>query len=273
MTEKEYRAHPAISRSELWRMHESPEKFKFYRDNPSPATPSLVFGQLVHKLLLQPDTFGDEFVVAPAVDRRTKSGKEAYEAFLQELGDRTAVSVDDYEKAQDMVTAAFKNPLVANLLNGEKEVPFFWTDPDTDVECKCRVDCIIGNEDGKYFIVDYKTAGNAKTDIFNNSLFRYGYHFQAAMYGSGVKAALDLDYMPDFLFIVQEKNPPYSVNVISVTPDVMLAGIDVYRELLGLYADCSATGFWYGYNGPMQEPNEAYLPGWMQLGVEGEDEE
>ena len=72
MTEKEYRQHPAISRSELWHMHESPEKFKWYRDHPPEPTPSLLFGHVVHKLLLQPDTFDTEFAIAPELDRRTK---------------------------------------------------------------------------------------------------------------------------------------------------------------------------------------------------------
>ena len=49
MTEKEYREHPAVSRSELWRISESPEKFKFYRDNPQEPTPTLIFGQLFHR--------------------------------------------------------------------------------------------------------------------------------------------------------------------------------------------------------------------------------
>ena len=34
MTEKEYRSHPAISRSELWKIRESPEKFKYLKENP-----------------------------------------------------------------------------------------------------------------------------------------------------------------------------------------------------------------------------------------------
>ena len=82
MTENEYRRQDGISRSELWRMHESPEKFKYYQEHPEPPTPSLVFGAAVHKLLLEPDTFGDEFAVAPDCDRRTKDGREAYNAFL-----------------------------------------------------------------------------------------------------------------------------------------------------------------------------------------------
>ena len=39
MTEKEYRRHPAISRSELWHIRESPEKFKWYREHPEQPSP------------------------------------------------------------------------------------------------------------------------------------------------------------------------------------------------------------------------------------------
>ena len=76
MTEKEYRQHPAISRSELWRIRESPQKFKYFREHPPEPTPALLFGQVFHKMLLEPDTFGEEFVVAPEVNRRTKEGKQ-----------------------------------------------------------------------------------------------------------------------------------------------------------------------------------------------------
>ena len=61
MTEKEYREHPAISRSELWKIRESPEIFKYYKENPEEPTPALIFGQAFHKLALQPESFFDEF--------------------------------------------------------------------------------------------------------------------------------------------------------------------------------------------------------------------
>ena len=44
MTELEYRSHPAISRSELWKMHESPEKFKWYKEHPVEPTSELLSG-------------------------------------------------------------------------------------------------------------------------------------------------------------------------------------------------------------------------------------
>ena len=272
MTEKEYRQHPAISRSDLWHIHESPEKFKWYMDHPQEPTPSLLFGQVVHKMVLQPDTFGDEFAVAPPVDRRTKAGKEDYALFCETTGDRTVITQDMYDTALDMSAAVYSNPLAARFLKGEKEIPFFWTDEDTDEDCKCRVDCLTETDSG-LVIVDYKTAGNAKTEIFINSIFKYGYHFQAAMYSTGVMTAKGLTERPDFVFIVQEKNPPYSVNVVTVPPEVMLAGYDTYRELLGTYHECTMTNYWYGYTGPFDEPNEAYLPSYMSLGLEENDNE
>lgn len=271
MTEREYRAHPAISRSELWRIHESPEKFQFFRDNPPAPTPSLLFGQVVHKLLLEPETFDRDFVVAPAIDRRTSAGKEVYAAFSASVGDRAIITQDDYSKAAMMAQKCLKEPMVRKLLDGQRETPFFWTDPDTGEVCKCRVDCLTTLDSGPV-IVDYKTASSAATDVFNHSIYKYGYHFQAAMYSTGVMEALGLTERPGFVFVVQEKAPPYSVNIISVPPEVMLAGLDTYRELLGRYHECQMTGYWYGYTGPFDEPNEAYLPGWISMGEKEEEE-
>ena len=92
------------------------------------------------------------------------------------------------------------------------------------------------------------------------------------MYSTGVKTAKGLDELPDFIFIVQEKTEPYSVNIVTIPPEVMLAGIDTYRELLGTYHECKEMDYWWGYNGMLNEPNEAFLPGWMQMGAEEEDE-
>lgn len=271
MTEKEYRTHPAISRSELWKMNESPEKFLWYKNHPIEPTPALLFGQLVHKMLLQPESFQTEFVVAPAVDRRTKAGKDEYAAFAETVGERTVVTTDDYNKALDMVTAVRMNPLANKLLAGEKEVPFFWTDDDTGEDCKVRLDCLT-EIDGTYYIVDYKSTTNADTETFSNKdIVKHGYFMQAGMYSEGVMHGLNLSYRPQFVFIAQEKTEPYAVNVIAASNKVMLAGVDKFRELLGKYHQCRVLDFYPGYNG-MGEINEAYLPKWMALGVEDDED-
>lgn len=272
MTEKEYRTHPAISRSELWVINESPEKFKYFKEHPQPPTPALLFGQYLHKLILQPETLDNEFAVAPKVDRRTTAGRDAFLAFADTAFGKTVVDADTARIAAEMRDALMANPIAAPLLTGERERAFFWTDEDTGEDCKCRVDVITALEDGRVAVIDYKTTKSANPNVFNNEIYRYGYHFQGGMYTDGVMNALELSERPAFIFIAQEKTPPYAVDVVEVTPDVMTAGVDKFRELIGIYHNCKETGYWYGYNGPFGDINEAYLPGYMTLGDKEDDE-
>ena len=272
MTEKEYRSHQAISRSELWIMNESPEKFKWFKEHPATQTPALLFGRLVHKLLLEPDSFDDEFVIMPKCDRRTKEGKAFWDDFLRYVAkyEVDMVTQEDCDTAIEMISKLRQDPICSHLFSGEHEVPIFWTDEDTGEPCKCRLDAVI-DIDGMPYIIDYKTAANAHTDIFNSEISRRGYYFQAAMYTEGVMHEHGLSERPGFIFVVQEKTAPYAINRILVSDDVMTAGLDKFRELIGTYHACKEMDYWYGYNGISGETNEAYLPGWMSLGDEEEE--
>ena len=261
MTEKEYRQHPAISRSELWRMHESPEKFKWYRDHPPEPTPALLFGQVVHKLLLQPEDFETDFSVMPEIDRRTKDGKEAYSAFLAACDGRSVVPYDMYQTAQEMAEKAMSEPMVRKLLAGQKEVPFFWTDEDTGESCKIRTDCLSEIGDN-LIVVDYKTCTDASNDSFMRDAIKYGYTLQSAMYSEGVER--NTGRKPLFVFIVQEKSEPYSINILQADEAFVLKGYDIFREYLGIYHYCRTTDDWYGYLGKEKILNTLNLPAWMK---------
>lgn len=269
MTEKEYRAHPAISRSELWRMNESPEKFKWFKDHPPAPTEALLFGQVIHKLLLDPETFEEQFSIGPDVSKRTKDGKKEWDRFKALVGDRTAVDPEDYLLALAMVEKCRRNEEVMKLLNGVHEQVFFWTDELTGEACKCRVDCLT-EIDGEPVIVDYKTASNADTFHFVRDIYKYGYHFQSAMYGEGVRINLGLGKLPRFIFIAQEKKPPFAINRIELPEDVIQLGYDKFREFIGIYHDCKQADWWYGYNGVYNETNEAYLLEWVKDGDDAE---
>lgn len=265
MTEKEYRSAKGISRSELWKIRESPEKFKWFQEHPEQPSPALIFGQVVHKLLLQPESFDEEYCVAPNVDRRTKTGKVAWQEFEDFAIGKTIVSDEFFSSAKDMVAAAYNSPFVLKLLAGEKEKPFFWTDDLTGEPCKIRVDCLteIG---GELIIVDYKSTANAATEAFMRSAINYGYDFQAAMYSEGVKKCTGRN--PKFVFIAQEKDPPYSVNIMQADDLLIRRGYDVFRELLGIYHDCKQSGNWYGYLGKYNMLNNLCLPAWLAAEVE-----
>lgn len=261
MTEKEYRTYPAVSRSQLWKLSESPEKFKYELDNPSEPTDALIFGQAFHKLVLEPDTFSEDFAIAPAVDRRTKTGKAEYAEFMENCRDKTVITEDICEKIIVMSEKLKNDYYVQKLLCGEHEKPYFWTDNLTDEACKCRVDCIT-SIDNIPLIVDIKTATNADTDTFMRHAVKYGYHVQAAMYRDGVKANTGIEC--DFVFIVVEKEPPYAVNILQADELFVRHGYNIFRDLLSVYHDCKVTNNWYGYLGKFNNINVLGLPSYLE---------
>ncbi len=265
MTEKEYRSHPAISRSELFKISESPEKFKYYKDNPEEPTPALIFGQLFHAMALQPETVKELFAVAPFCDRRTKAGREEYAAFEESAIDKTIVTAEMVAQASAMCQALNNNAMAKKLLSGQKEVPFFWVDDLTGEECKCRVD-VLDEFDDLNIIVDVKSTENAETEAFIKSAIKYGYDFQSGMYSEGVEKAKKKPFL--FVFIAVEKKPPYSVNILQADELFIRRGKDLFREYIGIYHDCKTTGEWYGYLGKFNQINNLSLPVWLAKEVE-----
>lgn len=265
MTEKEYRGHPAISRSELFKISESPEKFKYYQDNPEPHTPALVFGQLFHAMALQPETVSEQFAVAPNVDRRTKVGKEVFAQFEADAENKTVVTADMYQQATEMCEALSRNEFVQKLLKGEKEIPFFWNDDLTNEPCKCRVDCLTELGDN-LLVVDLKTTENAETEAFMRSAIKYGYDFQSAMYNKGVE--VNTGKKPLFVFIAIEKKPPYAINILQADELFIRRGYDLFREYIGIYHECKQTENWYGYLGKFNQINNLALPSYIAKEVE-----
>lgn len=265
MTEMEYRKHPAISRSELWHIRESPQKFKYYKENPPEPTPALLFGQVFHKMLLEPDTFNYEFVVAPDANRRTKEGKQMWEDFVSEHENQTIITAEMCTHAKEMCDAVKREPLAVKLLNGAAEVPFFWTDEMTGEDCKCRVD-VLNTEYSQPIIVDVKTTADASTDAFIRSAINYGYDFQAAMYSEGVEKSICKK--PLFVFIAVEKDPPFSVNILQSDELMLRRGYDIFREYIGIYHDCKVSGNWYGYLGRLNQINNLALPSYLAKEVQ-----
>lgn len=246
MTEKEYREHPAVSRSELFKILDSPEKFKYLKENPEPPTPALLFGQLFHAMVLQP--------------------KEVWEQFLIDSAEKTVVPMDMVEQAAEMCRALREHPIpkvrnyIKQLLSGEKEKEFFWVDELTGEQCKCRVDCI--SEVGELCtIVDVKTSAKADTESFIKDAIKYGYDFQSAMYTEGVQKNIGKKCI--FVFIVIEKKPPYAVNILQADPILMRRGGDLFREAMGIYHDCQTNDNWYGYLGKYDMINNLALPAWL----------
>jgi hypothetical protein len=270
MTELEYNAAEGVRRSDLWKMEDSPEKYKYFLEHPIEQTPAMAFGSACHKFVLEPKDFVEEYAVAPNIDKRTKAGKEQWEAFCEENKGKGIVSADDMEIMCAMGLAIVECPLAKKLIygKGETEIPFFWTDHETGEKCKVKLDRLV-KYNRRWYVVDYKTTQCAETFRFNSDMWKLGYFMQAAMYTEGVMRAKKLKKRPGFLFVAQEKKPPYSVNVIEVSEEVMNAGVAKFHQLLDKLHACKVIDQWPGYiNGNV--PNDAFVPNWMQQAMEDE---
>lgn len=253
MTNREYREHEGISKSQLFKIAKSPYHFKYALDHPQEDTKSLLFGRAAHKYILEKEDFFDEFAILPNVDRRTTAGKEAYNNFLLASEGKDVITTDDYKVIQEMDKAIDAVPLARELLSGEHEKSFFWMDEITGEACKCRPDCMT-EYNGMKYVTDYKTTDSCADGAFERSCRKYGYKLQAGMYTEGLFQNTFEQY--GFAFVAQEKTAPYAVRVYICTPEYINQGYDQFRELIGIYHECKLTGNWYGYEGPFNAVTE-----------------
>lgn len=254
ISNKEYREHPAVSRSDLnVLLTKTPLHLKYNMEHPREDTQALSFGRAAHKYILEKESFFEEFAIMPNVDRRTKDGKAFYAKFVDSLGNKEPISEDDYNVICDMAAAIDANPMARALLTGETEQSFFWTDNATGEQCKVRPDCL-SEFYGRKFITDYKTTDSCSDGMFERSVRKYGYKFQAGMYREGMFHNTLDDYK--FAFVAQEKTAPYAVRVYICSDEFCNEGYDQFREAIGIYHYCKQTGNWYGYEGIEETTSE-----------------
>lgn len=254
MTEREYRSAEGINKSTLWEMRKSPAHYKYSLDNPPEDTPALRFGRALHSAILTPSAFKREVFVSPAINQRTKAGKEEFAEWLSSVpNDATILNPDEMQLLRDMVKAYKGSAEARALLKGSRrEVPLFWKDRELGLPCKCRVDAITPKA-----IIDIKTTTDASTDAFKRDALKYGYHVQAAHYLEAILAKNGK--LLDWYFIVIEKKAPYGVHVLKAEPGFIDYGAFERTRLLEKVKDCMESNAWPSYKqGSIEIPDWIY---------------
>ena len=271
----EYRKREGLASTDIKRMMTSMAHWKYYVDHPEEErdTPSLMFGRASHKFMLEPYDFINEYAVMPKVDRRTKEGKETYAAFEKEAEGKEIIDEEMQDKLIAMRDVLYKTPYVKNLIAGEHEKSFFWTDEKTGIKCKCRPDSF-GTFGNHNIIVDYKTTDNAETSAFMRSALKFNYDVQAAHYTAGLEHIYGKDYL--FIFIAQETKPPYAVNVLQADSYFMENGREVRDVMLETYKKCVELNEYPAYMGFAEDKtffNELSVPAWIRNSMEYESDD
>jgi exodeoxyribonuclease VIII len=254
----DYNAIPAERATLLKAMGDSPRRYKYVKENKYEPTSAMLLGTAVHTATLEPELFAKEYAVYPGPVRR---GKE-WEQWAARHADRTIITESEHELALAVSKAVRDDPVAARYLaTGQPEMTLQWTNQETQLACKARLDWLIeaqriGND--KPIIVGLKTAKSAHPRRFSTQAAQLGYHVQWGMYAAGYHAITG--QQPEMIEIVVETAPFYEVVVYRIPQDVLDFGQEQMQEYLQKVVECTKSGKWPGIADGRELP--FILPGW-----------
>lgn len=240
-----------------------PAMYAYRRQHPK-VSAAFDYGTAAHKFVLGT---GPQIIVIDAPDWRTKAAQKA----RKDARAQGAVPMltGEFSEVQAMAAAIREHPIASALLDparGKAEQSAFWIDEDTGIWRRLRFDFLpYQHEVRRLIITDYKTCDKADADSVAKAVANYRYHVQAAQYTDGARA-LELDDDPQFLFVFQEKQAPYLVNVVGLEDEDIEDGRDLCRLACEMWRDCTGAGIWPGYSD--DEITYITLPRWARRPVE-----
>lgn len=232
-----------------------PAKFRYDLDNGEPPKKVFDIGTAAHKLVLGD---GPELVLVDRARWDTDDVK-AKIADIRAAGN-VPLKRHELDQVHAMADALRNHPEAGPLLDpasGMAEQSLYWDEPGLGITRRARVDWL--RYDGQ--AIDYKTAKSADLDAISKAFFEHGYHQQADWYLAGLKALGYADDHTPFIFIVQEKTPPYVVTVARPDALALRIGHDLNQAAMQLYANCRDANHWPGHS----EITELIgLPTWVE---------
>lgn len=243
--EQDYHAHAgSLSQSGAKLILKAPALFRHEQQHPT-FKKVWEFGKAAHAEVLG---VGSEIVVHQFDPEKVKSPKatNAWKAELADTQKRGAVLLlpAEMQQVREMADKLSEHTLAMRLLSdGASEVSAFALDEATGVLRRGRMDWL-----GPTILTDYKTSTTADPRAFARSACDFGYDVQAAWY---LDLAEQLGHPAEaFAFIVQMKEPPYLVEVVELDEASVERGRRRYRRALQIFAECTSTGVWPGYQQP-----------------------
>lgn len=236
-----------------------PARFRYRLDNGSGHEAHFDEGHAAHAEVLGT---GLEMVEVKAKDWRTKAAQEARDKAYAE--GKVPLLTAAAEMVRGMGEAVRNSSAVMALLDGgNPEVSAYCIDASTWTKLRARPDYLKQRADGLYTAIDYKTTVDASPRAFAKSAAKYGYPIQEAVYRR-VLRALGIEVV-DFIFIAQEKTPPYLPSLHENDAwDMELADRLVERGI-EIYAECLAMNEWPGYGSDI---NVMRMSRWARMDAE-----
>lgn len=263
LSDAEYHGDPvpggSLSASGAKVLLRAPALYRWERQHGRPPKREFDVGHAAHKLVLG---VGPELHVTDVEEWRTKAVKE--EVAEARAAGKVPIKPSEFDAVTGMVHALRAHPVARHLLDpeqgGRPEQSLFWQ--GEDVWLRSRLDWLPDpDRPGRVVIPDYKTTTSSHPGAIRKQVADYGYHVQDAWYRAAVDNLISPN--PAFVFIFQEKTPPYLVTVVQLDEDAQQVGHRAMSRAIEMYRDCTESGIWPGYVGDYEIP-EINLPPWIE---------
>lgn len=233
-------------------------------------------GRAIHCMLLEPDEFGERFVIAGRCEGVFKSGENKgqrcgapgkyfiggqwacgkhgasdaqseFETLTEDEARRVRGAVDAVKHLPDEVRPMVSRP-------GWTEVSIVWE--HKGIKLKGRLDRY--SEGKRPLIIDVKKmqVGKGQREECQKAILRWGYHIQAAIYVKGIEALSGV--RPEFVWLFHEDNSPFDIQVIPASAEDIDIGWRYCQAAIRNYQD-SAPDHW-GYIRCVENIHEGGLP-------------
>lgn len=247
---KDYSAIEAVNWSTLKHMGPSPLHYRHACDNPSADTTGRLKGRGTHTAVLEPERFLIDYALFKGKIRR---GGE-WDAFKAIHNEENILKRDEYDHCLRVAKAVRGNKDAAEILSRAKtEQTIEWTDEETGIRCKARLDILTDRE-----VADLKGVKSVDARLLGAEVARMQYHCQLAWYCEGVKRALGKSLSATLICV--EHKAPHDVMVADVDEEAMYAGWEIVRGLLNRVAECRESGKWPGR---YEDRQPLALPAWV----------
>lgn len=241
-TRQAYDAVAALNYSLAKQLLISPLHARQYLDTPREETKALRIGSAVHCAALEPELFARKYLCGIDVDKRTKAGKEAYEALMASAGDKIVLTPDEYGLVSNVALAAVKalNKLGVTLVETET----MYSVEYCGVPLKSAIDAI-GDDD---FIYDLKTCESAAPTFTGalGAIKSYRYNLQGYFYRLVYELATG-KRPKGFRLIFIEKEPPFATAVYEIGPNLAAYAVADFERAVKLYQAGITFDSWPGY--------------------------
>lgn len=233
-----------ISASDIKNFLKSPryfyyKKYEEIKETNKTTERHFPIGSAVHEIILQPEYFNLNYIVAPKFDMRTKIGKQGYSDFLETSQGKTILFQDEYEMALNMGLSGSKNETFVELIkDSHREVSCYTVDFKTSLNIRLRPDSFPKNTST---IVDIKTCVDSSPSKFGYDTKKYSYNISASFY-------MDFLKRENYVFCAIAKSAPYETALYVLNDDSVEYGRTQYRMALDLIKWSMDNNYWCSHN-------------------------